>query len=325
STPALLEVLTENSAAADNPIIGENQQPGSGGWQITLYTSHDKSGQIKGYASATTVNKAEPITFYVTLNPAQPFTFDVYRIGWYQGLGGRLLHHAGPFNGILQASPAINSSTGLIVSNWVPSYTLIVPTTWTSGIYLVVLTNAQNYHTYIVFVVRDDSRLAPLLYQQSVTTYLAYNNYPQDGATGKSLYEYNSYGANTLSGTTRAVKVSFDRPYNHDWVGAGDFPAWELYFVRWLERSGYEVAYSTDVDTHANGSRLLNYKGLLSVGHDAYRSREMRDAAEAARDAGVGLAFFGANDCCWQVRFEASAGGVPNRVMVCYKDAAKDP
>ena len=325
STPALLEILTESSAAADNPIVIENQQPGSGGWQLTFYTSNDKSGQIKGYASATSVNKGEPITFYVTVNPAQPFTLDVYRIGWYQGSGGRLLHHAGPFNGILQSSPAINSSTGLIVCNWVPCYTLSVPTTWTSGIYLVVLTNAQNYQTYIVFVVRDDSRVAPLLYQQSVTTYLAYNNYPQDGATGKSLYEYNSYGANTLSGTTRAVKVSFDRPYNHDWVGAGDFPAWELYFVRWLERSGYDVTYSTDVDTHANGSRLLNYKGFLSVGHDEYWSREMRDAAEAARDAGVGLAFFGANDCCWQVRFEASAGGVPNRVMVCYKDAAKDP
>jgi len=40
------------------------------------------------------------------------------------------------------------------------------------------------------------------LYQQSVTTSQAYNNYPDDHATGKSLYEFNSYGANTMSGTT---------------------------------------------------------------------------------------------------------------------------
>ena len=45
---------------------------------------------------------------------------------------------------------------------------------------------------------RDDSRIADLLYQQSVTTYQAYNNYPDDGATGKSLYDFNSYGANTI-------------------------------------------------------------------------------------------------------------------------------
>ena len=45
----------------------------------------------------------------------------------------------------------------------------------------------------------------------------------------------------------------------------------------------------------------------------------------AARDAGVNLAFFGANSIYWQMRFEASSSGVANRVMVCYKDADLDP
>src|SRR5439155_6629276 len=258
------------------------------------------------------------------VNPAQTFTIDIYRIGWYQGLGGRLLQHIGPFNGTQQPRCPVNATTGLIACNWSPGYILSVPTTWTSGIYLAVLTNAQAYQNYIVFVVRDDNRIAPLLYQQSVTTYQAYNNYPNDGTTGKSLYEYNSYGPATVSGTSRAVKVSFDRPYS-EWAGAGQFLQWELYFVRWLEHSGYDVTYSTDLDTHSNGSRLLNYNGFLSVGHDEYWSKEMRDAAEAARDAGVNLAFFGANAAFWQVRFEASASAVPNRVIVCYKDATKDP
>src|SRR3989442_2604094 len=51
----------------------------------------------------------------------------------------------------------------------------------------------------------------------------------------------------------------------------------------------------------------------------------MFDAAEAARDAGVNLGFFNANAVYWQVRFEPSAAGVANRVMVCYRDAAIDP
>src|SRR5262249_25191341 len=176
-----------------------------------------------------------------------------------------------------------------------------------------LLTNAQKFQNYIIFVVRDDQRVADLLYQQSVTTYQANNNYPNDNTTGKSLYEFNSFGANTVTGGPQAVKVSFDRPSIND--GAGEFFMCEVYFVRWIERMGYDVAYATDIDTHANGARLRNYKGFLSVGHDEYWSQAMYDAAEAARDAGVNLAFFGANALYWQVRFEPSSRGVPNRVM----------
>ena len=52
---------------------------------------------------------------------------------------------------------------------------------------------------------------------------------------------------------------------------------------------------------------------------------EMFDAVETARDAGVDLGFFGANAVYWQVRFERSTDGAPERIMVCYKDAGLDP
>ena len=189
--------------------------------------------------------------------------------------------------------------------------------------YLALLTNAQNYQSYITFVVRDDARTADLLYQQSVTTYQAYNNYPADGATGKSLYDFNSYGATVAStGAKRAAKVSFDRPYA-DGYGSGQFGGnswnWERYYIGWLEQNGYDVAYSTNLDTHSSGARLLNFKGFLSVGHDEYWSKAMLDNVTAARNAGVNLGFFGSNTAYWQVRFEQSAGGVANRVMVCIR------
>ena len=148
--------------------------------------------------------------------------------------------HIGPLNGIQQPACPTDATTGLIACNWATGYTLSVPTTWTSGIYLALLTNAQNYQNYIIFTVRDDNRIAPLLYQQSVTTYQAYNNYPDNGTTGKSLYDYNSYGDNTVAGAKRAVKVSFDRPYTN-WDGAGDFldgepkPAGGLNRAGWVE------------------------------------------------------------------------------------------
>ena len=330
----LIPLFSRSGAAyaqtTSNPIVIENQQPGSSAWRIpqTGYAvASYATGQIKGYASATSVNKGEQITFYVSVNPVQTYTIDIYRMGWYGGLGGRLLQRIGPLDGIKQAFPTADPTYGLIDCNWSLSNTLTVPTTWTDGIYLAVLTNAQKYQNYIIFVVRDDARTAELLYQQPVTTYQAYNNYPDDGRTGKSLYDYNSYGANTsATGVPRAAKVSFNRPYDN--AGAGLFYRswdWERYFVSWIERMGYDVTYSTNHETHANAARLKTFKGFLSVGHDEYWSKQMRDNVEAARDSGVHLAFFGANGCYWQVRLEPSGANVSNRTMVCYKEANFDP
>ncbi len=320
-----LGLLPAISAAQSNPIISENQQSGTAAWDIpTDRVGTDAVGQIKGYASATSVNKGEDITFFVSVNPSQTFTVDVYRIGWYQGLGGRLMQHIGPLNGVKQPSCPTDATTGVIECHWSQAFTLATQNSWTSGIYMAVLTNAQSYQNYITFVVRDDGRVADLIYQQPVTTYQAYNDYPNDGRTGKGLYDYNSYGSTTVGGTKAAVKVSFDRPYADSGI-SDDFRSWEISFVRWMEKSGYDVAYSTDIDTHTNGERLRNYRGFLSVGHDEYWSKQMFDAAEAARDAGVGLGFFGANAIYWQVRFEPSSNGVASRVMVCYRDPTIDP
>ncbi len=323
----------------NNPVVTENQQPGSNKWQLGLpgfRVADDVAKQIKGFASATSVNKGATITFRVTVNPVQSYTIDIYRLGWYQGNGGRLLQHIGPLEGVTQPACPVDPTTGLIECKWSASHILTVPNTWTSGIYLALLTNAQGYQNYISFVVRDDARRADMLYQQPVDTYQAYNNYPDDGATGKSLYPQSSYGANTVTGTTSAVKVSFDRPYPGNGASAidqwylkdqfvGQLLDYEINFVRWLERSGYDVAYSTNIDTHANGNRLLNYLAFLSVGHDEYWSKPMYDAVQHARDRGVDLAFFGANSVFRQIRFESSSDGVANRVMVNYKSASLDP
>ena len=314
--------IPARTLAAGNPIVAENQQPGSAGWRPGPLRADDTTGQIKAYLSATSVDQNQSVTLHVSVNPEQPFSIDVYRVGWYGGLGGRLRLHAGPIPGVHQNPCVPDPTTGVIDCNWSPSYTLTVPTDWTSGFYIVQFTNADGYQNYAPFVVKD-GRSADFLYQQAAATDQAYNNYPEDGRTGKSLYTFNSFGANTVSGDPRAVKVSFDRPYAG--LGAGGFFQFEVDLVRWLERSGYDVTYSTNLDTHANGARVLGHKGFLSPAHDEYWSKEMFDAVEAARDAGVNVAFFGADAMSAQVRFEPSGAGTPNRVMVAYKNAALDP
>src|SRR5205823_5481873 len=198
TTSAPVSVTVVNAS----PIVLENQQPGSMGWSMwpAGKPEDDAGKQIKGYASATSVNLGASITFYVTVNPAQQYTMDVYRMGWYQGQGGRLMQSIGPLQGVAQPACPADANTGLIECDWTASYTLSVPTTWTSGAFLGMLTNAQGYQNYIYLVVRDDARRADIMFQQAVATYQASNNYPDDGATGKSLYDFNSYGASTVAG-----------------------------------------------------------------------------------------------------------------------------
>ena len=66
--------------------------------------------------------------------------------------------------------------------------------------------------------------------------------------------------------------------------------------VRFLERNGYDVSYFTGVDTDRRGALIRNHKMFLSVGHDEYWSGDQRANVEAARDAGVNLAFFSGNE-----------------------------
>ena len=316
---------TASSAQIESVVTRENRRVGTDEWQFWRYgytRGDDVVEQVKGYASAPSVDRGEAITFFVSVDHPQPYTIDVYRVGWYGGAGATLAAALGPFDGARQPECPRDDTTGTIACDWAPSATLAVPATWTSGVYLGVIRTEARFANFVVFVVRDDDRSADLVYQQSVATYQAYNDYPADGRRGKSLYG-DSYGPETMAGTTRAVAVSFDRPYARD--GAGQFLDWEMGFVRFLEREGYDVTYTTDLDTHAHGERLLRSRAFLSVGHDEYWSRSMYDAVERARDAGVHLGFFGANAAYWQVRFEPSAAGTPDRIMVCYKDAALDP
>jgi hypothetical protein len=325
----VLSLALPGISAAQNPVVLENQNPGSSGYLIEWGDQGDDvTRQVKGYASSTSINKGESIDLHISVAGGLTYTIDVYRLGWYNGAGARLMHHAGPLTGSAQPACPPNATTGLIECHWAVAYTLQTQASWTSGVYLVLLTNSQGKKNYIHFVVRDDSRASPLLFILPVMTYQAYNDYPYDEATGKSLYSFNSFGANTVGGLPAAVKVSFDRPYDGD----GDSHIWghnilnaEYAFIRWLERTGYDVVYGTDIDILTNPAGLQNYRGVIFPGHDEYWTKGMFDSVSAARDAGVNLGFFAANIAYTRVRMESSSTGVPNRIVTVYRDATIDP
>jgi len=314
-------------ATGRNPIVLENRLAGSAGWRIGeggYRIANDVAGQIKAYDSAPSVEVGHPITFYASVRPAQRLRVDLYRLGWYSGSGGRLLYKGSWVRGIVQGRCPTDAMTGLTACRWQPTMTLRIPTSWVSGLYLAVLTNIDGYQNAVPFVVRDDASRALLLYVEPVTTYEAYNNWPHNHSTGKSLYGYNSEGSETISDRTAAVKVSFDRPYADS--GVGNLFAYDEPFAAWLERGGYDVTYATSVDLDEEGAALLvRHRAMITAGHDEYWTAAMRAAATVARDRGVSLAFFGANNVYWQARLESSANGRPDRILVCYRNAALDP
>ena len=306
--PAIvLFVLLNVTKLIANPTQDENQKPGTSEWVL----AHPAPGrEIEGYASATSVNNGESIRLFVsTMDPA--FTIEIFRMGWYGGTGGRRVTNAVQRTGHEQAIPSPDPSTGLIECNWTDPYEVTIPDDWVSGVYLAKLTGTSStYQRHIMFVVRNDARKSDLLFQSSVTTMQGYNNWG-----GKSLYAFNSTGP-------QASKVSFDRPYA-DATGSNEFLfRYEYLAVRFLEREGYDVTYTTNIDTHARGDLIRGHKAFLSVGHDEYWSWQMRQNVEGARNAGVNIAFLGGNTCYWQIRLDNDLQGQPNRTIVAYKESA---
>ena len=189
-----------------------------------------------------------------------------------------------------------------------------MPANAVSGVYIahLVRDDGGDVDNQIPFVVRDDARHSDMIYQTSDTTWQAYNAWG-----GASTYTSTAGG--------RAYKVSYNRPYEtraytpdgRDFFFGSEYPA-----VRFLEANGYDVTYQSGVDTDRFGSLLLNHRTFLSVGHDEYWSGNQRANVEAARDAGVNLAFLSGNEIYWKTRWEPSVDGTNTayRTLVVYKE-----
>ena len=311
----VLQVAGRLTAQATNPIPAENQLTGNprAEWDIT--GSGDST--IQGFATDISVNKGGTISFKVTTTAAS-FSINIYRLGYYQGNGARKVATIPSVTGKSQAACITDAATGLYdCGNWTISSSWTVPANSVSGIYIARLARSDNGGaSHIPFIVRDDAAQADIVLQTDDTTWQAYNQYG-----GHSVY---------LGTPTRGYKVSYNRPFatrgqstgygTSNYLFYAEYPA-----IRWLEANGYNVKYQSGVDTDRFGSSLTGAarpKVLMTVGHDEYWSEGMRDAVEAARNAGVNIAMFTGNEVFWKTRWETSIDGnaTPYRTLVTYKE-----
>jgi len=335
--------------AANNAIQTENLQAGSTGWQFTVDGSGTPmkatSHQIEGYASLTSVNKGGQIGFMVSLSSSAQYTMAIYRMGYYPTgtnpdgsacvgpCGGRLMQTVGPMAGTTQpACPTVTTTVnfGLTQCSWATAYTLTVPTTWTTGNYIVKLRRADTgLESYMTFVVRDDAGPADIVLSMDVTTWQAYNFWGGSGNSnvGRSLYgKFNDVTLADLS-AERAYAVSFNRPYlvQGSTDGAGNFMVWDYPMVRWLESQGYNVTYATNIDMETRPDLLSGRKAFINTGHDEYYSDNMRANLQGYINGGAHVGFFSANNVYFRIRLANSSSGQPYRTVISYKTAGLDP
>jgi hypothetical protein len=296
----------------DNVIPRENALPGTDSWLIG-----DVPATVEAYVNRASVAPGDALSVHV--DSLTGFDLEWYRLGWYRGLGGRLVRVDRGLAARPGQGPRVDLPTGRADAPWDASLELQIPADWPSGMYTAVVRPSLGNPGYVPFIVkRAPGNPAPVLFISAAMTWQAYNTWG-----GANLYDASLADSPDISKGRRAVQVSFDRPYEQH-QGAGYQQRWELQFVRWQEREARDVDYAADVDLEVDPAILDGRRLIVFAGHHEYWSRPMRTALERAVASGTNVLFLSANEIYWQVRLEASPLG-PARRMTCYKSARLDP
>ena len=282
----------------------------------------DETSVVPGGRLVLRVSTDAP-AFRVVLHRCGAQLEPVAESGW---LDGRHAPHHLPFQD--WGRPGIGLH-GAELAGWT-GYPLDIPTGCRPGIYLAVLVEGDGRGNPLrppavpvpdarsaqaLFVVRAAQPRAPILYKLPVLTYHAYNlGAPRRGPSW-CLYSVPAPGSLPAPAPP---SVSVRRPGGGTggtpWdIGNFDpfdptprqtFVHWDAPFVSWLERSGYDVDYCTDLDLHRDPRLLDRHRLLVGAGHDEYWSDAMREHTERFVQGGGNVAFFGGNSCWWRVEFD---------------------
>jgi N,N-dimethylformamidase beta subunit-like, C-terminal/Bacterial Ig domain len=357
STAVPASALKDPCAAPANGVIAENCKPGNPSVEWDINGAGDPS--IEGFATDISYNVGETARFKIKTD-ASGYRVDVYRMGYYGGLGARLLGTVKPSVPLPQTQPDCTADWSVRLydcGNWGVSASWPIPTDAPSGVYIARLVREDPAYT----TWRADGSQQPgakppaIAHSYGALGMGKFRNALKEPRASHIIFvvrddasradilmqtsdptwqAYNSYGlGSTYNGLTssgqaagrvaRANKVSFNRPFlNRVGSSVNQFFNAEYSLVRWLERNGYDVTYFAGVDTDRRGEFLKNHRLFISIGHDEYWSAAQRRNVEVARDSGVNLAFMSGNEVFWQTRYEPSIDGTntPYRTLVVYKE-----
>src|SRR5436305_8400220 len=92
----------------------ENAKPGTSDWRIS---NAGKDGQLEGYADKVSAQQGETVRLFVsTKDPG--FRVEAYRVGYYGGLGARLVWKSAQLPGHVQNTPQRDKETNMSEALW---------------------------------------------------------------------------------------------------------------------------------------------------------------------------------------------------------------
>ncbi len=306
-----------STAGVQPGIAAENRARGTRAWRLpgpAADVGGLAHGAVIGYVARQAVAPGQTERIYVSAPRARQLRIRIFRMGWYHGTGGREVLVSGRLPAVRQPACTHRFETGLTECGWHPALSFTIPSALPSGVYIVKL-SARTGESDCLFVVRA-SRPQPLLAQLPTSTYEAYNAWG-----GDSLYPGGDVVE--LTGTTQGVAVSYDRPYGSI-TGAGQFFARDVAMIRFLERYGYPVSYTTSESVDSDPGQLSGHRGLIDFGHSEYWSQRQEQAFAHALHRGTSLLFFGSDTLAWRVRYTsasaaASQARAPDQSIIAYK------
>src|SRR5438477_1005429 len=88
---------SQQTASTSSTIQIENAKPATVGWEV----SKQATSQIQAYTGEPSINKGGYVHLYVSTS-SPSYSIDIYRLGYYYGVGARLVESIPPSAGVFQ-------------------------------------------------------------------------------------------------------------------------------------------------------------------------------------------------------------------------------
>lgn len=212
---------------------------------------------------------------------------------------------------------------------WQTDFTLRVPESMPSGVYVMHLEGDHGYDALPFYVCPPKGmRTADLCVLIPTFTYVVYGNHARPdydlawqgrvkdwGAYPHNPAENRAYGLSTYNTHTDGSGIchaSHRRPlfnFRPGFVtfgatacsGLRHFPA-DSHLISWLHAKGIGYDIITDHELHAEGPDVLaGYRAVTTTTHPEYHTAETLDALRDYRDAGGNLLYLGGNGFYWRI------------------------
>ena len=249
---------------------------------------------VTGYCWPQSAGAGEQVGLHVSSSGGRPVRVEVARVG----ASREVVFSAPAVAADEHETPRDAASKGC---GWPVALTVDVDPAWRSGYYEVVMeidVGEKVRRDRAFFVVRPSpgTRIVVAL---ATNTWHAYNDFGgpnlYTGGTHVAMqrpmaagYLYKPPGkGRRVTGTgapdpQNAAHVGYIQ-LNHlsGYAGSAGWPDWELPFIEWAEREGFEIGVCTNADLEEHPEVLDGASLYLSVGLDEYWSAGMRDTVEA--------------------------------------------